>query len=201
MELSEAIELIRQTAPHKAANMKEPIAGQTAAGGTVVRETGATEADLRETWADLGCGSGLFSHALASLLSPGSTIHAVDKILPVPGIAGDFNKVAISELALDFEKDRLPLGDLDGILMANSLHYIKDKTHLLGHLISCMRPQGRFLIVEYETTTVNRWVPFPVTFAGLERLFREAGFSSVRKLRERNSIYNRAKMYSALAER
>lgn len=30
-------------------------------------------------WADLGCGSGLFSYALANILPPGSTIYAVDK--------------------------------------------------------------------------------------------------------------------------
>ena len=29
-------------------------------------------------WADLGCGDGTFTLALASLLAPGSTIHAMD---------------------------------------------------------------------------------------------------------------------------
>mgnify|MGYP002361559137 CR=1 FL=1 len=30
-------------------------------------------------WADLGCGSGLFTYALAQLLHAGSVVHAVDK--------------------------------------------------------------------------------------------------------------------------
>ena len=30
-------------------------------------------------WADLGCGTGTFTLALADLLSPGSTIHAMDR--------------------------------------------------------------------------------------------------------------------------
>ena len=35
------------------------------------------------TWADLGCGNGLFSKALASLLRPSSAVYAIDK---TPGI-------------------------------------------------------------------------------------------------------------------
>lgn len=31
-----------------------------------------------QSWCDLGCGSGTFTTALAQLLAPGSTIHAVD---------------------------------------------------------------------------------------------------------------------------
>lgn len=32
------------------------------------------------TWADLGCGSGTFTLALAELLSAGSHIHAIDHV-------------------------------------------------------------------------------------------------------------------------
>jgi precorrin-6B methylase 2 len=32
-----------------------------------------------QTWADLGCGAGAFTLALASLLPAGSTIHAMDR--------------------------------------------------------------------------------------------------------------------------
>ena len=35
--------------------------------------------DKQTTWADLGCGSGLFTRALAGLLYTGSTIYAIDK--------------------------------------------------------------------------------------------------------------------------
>ena len=33
-----------------------------------------------QVWADLGCGDGLFTRALATLLPEGSIIHAVDKV-------------------------------------------------------------------------------------------------------------------------
>ncbi|MGH9204055.1 MAG: hypothetical protein ACRD2A_22745, partial [Vicinamibacterales bacterium] len=35
--------------------------------------------DAAATWADLGCGDGTFTLALATLLSPGSVIHAMDR--------------------------------------------------------------------------------------------------------------------------
>ena len=176
MELNEAITLI------------EPAFSQN---GTEVK-TG-DKASGRNTQADLGCGQGLFSLALASLLPPESTVYAVDKVLPIPGLAGDFNKVVIRELELDFEKNRLELRELDGILMANSLHYIEDKTALLGRLISCMKPEGRFLVVEYDTAVSNRWVPFPIGFSRLQQLFKERGFMTTKKIAmEKASLFNRA---------
>ena len=35
--------------------------------------------DRAQTWCDLGCGTGTFTLVLATLLSPGSVIHAIDK--------------------------------------------------------------------------------------------------------------------------
>ena len=124
MELNEAITLIE---PAFSRHGTETKAGVKASGGN--------------TWADLGCGKGLFSQALANLLPRESVVYAVDKILPVPGLAGDFNRVVIRELEWDFGKHPLELRELDGILMANSLHYIKNKAALLGHLVSCMKPE------------------------------------------------------------
>src|ERR1700740_3340826 len=78
-----------------------------------------------QTWADLGCGSGLFTQALASLLNNNSTIYAVDKNI------GTFKKfstsVSIELLRLDFITANLSLTNLDGVIMANSLHYVKEK--------------------------------------------------------------------------
>ena len=35
--------------------------------------------ETKSIWADLGCGPGLFTYALASILKEGSTVYAVDK--------------------------------------------------------------------------------------------------------------------------
>ncbi len=41
----------------------------------------ALEGPAAAVWADLGCGSGLFSYALPALLPAGSTVYAIDKTL------------------------------------------------------------------------------------------------------------------------
>ena len=84
-------------------------------------------------WADLGCGSGTFTLALAELLPPGSTIEAIDLR---PGIKPQTTAggVTIIPRVADFVADDLALNGLDGILMANSLHYVRDKPALLQKL-------------------------------------------------------------------
>jgi ubiquinone/menaquinone biosynthesis C-methylase UbiE len=149
-------------------------------------------------WADLGCGSGLFTLALATLLKSGSTIYAVDrqpKIRPQTTP----NHVAIEPVKADFAKIPLPVRDLDGILMANSLHYVKDKPALIRTLRAVtLRPQHAFLIIEYDTDRATPiWVPYPVSYANLGPLFLDAGYSSITRLADRPSIYNRNKIYSA----
>ncbi|RPD42711.1 class I SAM-dependent methyltransferase [Chitinophaga barathri] len=144
------------------------------------------------TWADLGCGQGLFTRALASLLPGGSKIIAVDREpvqFPQPGI--QFKQ-------MDFEKDEWKLPPLHGILMANSLHFVKNKTAFLAKAAPHLEKDHRFLIVEYNTDTSNPWVPYPLSFPNLQKLFRGAGYKKVELLREHPSIYHRSKMYAAL---
>ena len=145
-------------------------------------------------WADLGCGAGLFTEALARLLPEASTIHGIDTN---PGFRQHTlpNATRLIPLKADFEKDNFPLSDLDGILMANSLHYVKDKSALIKKLRTYMRPDAPFLIVEYDTDQpVPRWVPYPLSFASLTKLFPNA-----QKLGERPSAYGRANIYAAIA--
>jgi ubiquinone/menaquinone biosynthesis C-methylase UbiE len=100
---------------------------------------------LPQLWLDLGCGTGLFTLALAGNLPPGSKIIAVDKdekaLRKIPATVND---VVIQTLAADFVYDALDVKEVDGILMANSLHYVKDKETLLKKLISSMKTNGFF---------------------------------------------------------
>ncbi|HSC38182.1 MAG TPA: methyltransferase domain-containing protein [Chitinophagaceae bacterium] len=151
-------------------------------------------------WADLGCGEGLFTLALASLLPAGSVIYGVDKNNPLKKqtTAGDVDIIPISA---DFVTDPLPFNNLDGLLMANALHYVKDKEAFIHRVKTITTGNAMLLIVEYDTDTpVPTWVPYPVSFSSLTKLFTGAGYAAVQKLNERPSIYGRAHMYAALVE-
>jgi trans-aconitate methyltransferase len=149
-------------------------------------------------WADLGCGSGLFTHALTQLLAPGSTIYAIDKDVSAWNKNSQEKNVTIKITAADFERDDLPLDHLDGIMMANSLHFVRDKIFLFNKLRQYMKTHGFFLIVEYDMDTANPWVPFPVSFQSLKQLFEKLPDGSMHRIHERPSVYNRANIYSAL---
>lgn len=150
------------------------------------------------TWADLGCGTGLFTHALAHLLAPGSTIHAIDQdaaaLKQVPSHTG----IVIEKQTADFTRASLSFPPLDGILMANSLHYVKDKQAFLQRITASLRAKGHLLIVEYDTDRGNSWVPYPLSFHSLEQLCALMDYAMVGKLGEHPSIYNRSHIYSAL---
>ncbi|HVI43449.1 MAG TPA: methyltransferase domain-containing protein [Chitinophaga sp.] len=156
------------------------------------------ELQQQGVWADLGCGSGVFTYALSEVLRPGSTVYGIDKTLTLEREITR-QQVEIIPIQADFVTDHLPLQQLDGLLMANSLHYVKDKKTLLQQLQQYLKPGGRFIIVEYDTdTAVPVWVPYPLSFTSLTTLFHNAGYHSIIKTGNRHSVYGRADMYAAL---
>lgn len=152
----------------------------------------------KQTWADLGCGSGLFSYALTDQLPKDSTIYSVDENVNALKQISATNKVNIQTIHANFT-NQLSLTDLDGILMANSLHYVKDKNAFIKKASAYMKKEKIFLIVEYDSDkAVETWVPYPVSFQSLKKLFTEAGYSFVQKLNEHPSVYHNGNIYSAL---
>jgi hypothetical protein len=85
---------------------------------------------------------------------------------------------------------------VDGILMANSLHFIQDQHRFLRRLLSVT---DCFLIVEYERSKPSPWVPYPVGFERLSEFFSKAGAERVEKLATRQSRFG-GTIYSALAK-
>jgi ubiquinone/menaquinone biosynthesis C-methylase UbiE len=150
------------------------------------------------TWADLGCGTGMFTLALADLLAPGSAIHAMDRDgLALRKIPSAHKGVSITTHRGDFTNQKWPFANLDGILMANSLHYVDNQATFIRGCEARMTVPRRFLIVEYDTDEPTRWVPHPVSLARLRSLFTGAGYSSITILRSRPSVYRRAALYAA----
>lgn len=153
-------------------------------------------------WADLGCGRGLFTQALGQMLAGGSTVYAVDNskaaLAKVPTLPLG---IVLEKIAADFTDPSLRLHQLDGILMANALHFVKDQGHFLRRAATWLQPDGCFLMVEYDMDKGNYWVPYPVSFTKLNALFHAIGYTRIEKLHERPSIYQRGTIYSALVRK
>jgi SAM-dependent methyltransferase len=137
-------------------------------------------------WADLGSGAGAFTLALAELLGSTGSIHTVDRDgralqSQVRALRDAFPNVRITPLVADFTKP-LALPPLDGIVMANSLHFERDKLAVLRLVGGYLRPAGRLVLVEYDTDHGNPWVPFPLSFRSWATVAAEAGFRDTRRL-------------------
>ena len=152
-------------------------------------------------WADLGCGDGLFTLALANLIGKESVIHAVDtnqtSLSNIPDLE---NSILIQKHKLDFVQKPLPFKNLDGVLMANSFHFVKDKNVFVSKLKSNLTSSHKLILIEYDMDTANKWVPYPISYAKLERFFKELNYRSIDKLHETPSIYNRANIYSVVVK-
>jgi ubiquinone/menaquinone biosynthesis C-methylase UbiE len=154
-------------------------------------------------WADLGAGAGAFTFALAELLGPGANITAVDKdaraLRDIPHeMRKRFPGVALEVKASDFTKP-IELKDLDGVLMANSLHFVRNKLPVLESVRRMLRSGGRLVIVEYGADSGNPWVPYPFTYERWAPMAEQAGFRQTRLLRTVPSRWL-GSMYSAVSE-
>jgi len=155
------------------------------------------------TWADLGAGSGAFTLALRELLGSGGAVYVVDKDRrSLASLARTYQSRfgGAQDLHLvhaDFTRD-LDLPPLDGVVMANSLHYYKDKEKVLRHVRTLLKPGGALLLVEYNADSGNLWVPHPLTFETYRALAPRAGFTEPRLLAKHPSSFLR-EFYSAAA--
>jgi ubiquinone/menaquinone biosynthesis C-methylase UbiE len=135
------------------------------------------------TWADLGCGDGIFTAALYSLVAPGSRIYAVDKNQrALRALAHNFGEsypdASPHTMLADFTQP-LALPPLDGFLMANSLHFVKEKRMVLGGVVRLLKPAGRLVVVEYNTSRGNYAVPHPLDEKGFLALAKQMGLRQV----------------------
>lgn len=150
-----------------------------------------------QRWADLGCGSGVFTRALASLLPSGSQIIGVD-VNQSSSPEGLLNGVELTFVKSDFTRLDFSNQSFDGFLLANSLHYVVDQADFLEALISRLNLAGRLIIVEYDTNNSNQWVPFPVSYSKLTSMVQSIGQGQISKIGERQSIYQQGLIYSSV---
>jgi len=150
-------------------------------------------------WAEFGAGTGAFTLALAELLGPAGTLYAVDRDAGALRegarlVAARTPGLTFVPVTADFTRplpNRLP--PLDGLLMANALHFVADrhKEAVVRLLKGYLKPGGVFVLVEYNVDQGNLWVPHPLTFATWQALAARAGFAQTRLLGLRPSRFLR----------
>ncbi|MGH8246312.1 MAG: class I SAM-dependent methyltransferase [Gammaproteobacteria bacterium] len=157
-------------------------------------------------WADLGSGTGAFTLALAELIGPAGQIYSVDKDAGAlreqeRAMRARFPQLTVHYLAADFTRPlRETVPPLDGIVMANALHFQHEtvRDRLLQLIRGYLRPGGRLILVEYNVDRGNPWVPHPLSYATWEVVAHRNGFADTRLLATRPSRFLR-EIYSAVS--
>jgi SAM-dependent methyltransferase len=119
--------------------------------------------------------------ALAELLGPRARIYAVDRdaralaSLRRWAVRDGTNVIAVEA---DFTRPLALPEPLDGLLVANALHFVREADVVLARLAALVRPGGRVVIVEYDRRAASRWVPYLVPRDRLPALAAAANLST-----------------------
>ncbi|WP_420642592.1 class I SAM-dependent methyltransferase [Candidatus Leptofilum sp.] len=153
-------------------------------------------------WADFGSGSGAFTLALADCLGPNGQIYSIDKSnralrTQKSVMNGRFPQTAVTYLQANYTRP-LHLPPLDGILIANALHFQRRKDGIVQQFYSYLRPGGRFVVVEYNVDRGNMWVPHPFSFSSWQTIASRNGFVHTTLLNRRPSRFL-SEIYSAIS--
>jgi ubiquinone/menaquinone biosynthesis C-methylase UbiE len=153
---------------------------------------------LHGTWADIGAGTGVFTQAMMHILEEGRVI-ALDKNPHLLYSLKSMPHVHLSVVEGDFNH-ALALPPLDGIIMANALHYATDHETVLKNVLTSLKKGGRFILIEYDTEVPNHpWVPYPVSLTRYRKLCKQIGLSEPELIGTRDSIYQDGIMYAVLS--
>jgi ubiquinone/menaquinone biosynthesis C-methylase UbiE len=104
--------------------------------------------------ADLGAGTGYFSHLLSAAVGPTGTVLAVD---PEPNLVAHLRERAEREgsanvvpVLASLDNPRLPAGLVDVVLIVDTFHHIDDRVAYFRRLRQALRPPGRIAIVDWQ---------------------------------------------------
>jgi SAM-dependent methyltransferase len=161
-------------------------------------------------WADLGAGTGTFTRALSAVLGAGSTVFAVDAdaraVRALRELSSSPSDARVIAVNADFTAPLALPGlvpgraQLDGILLANALHFVRDPERVLSRLVEHLRPGGRAIVVEYDRRKASQWVPFPLPASRWPRLAESAGLAGPTITATRPSSYSGI-LYTGVATR
>lgn len=151
-------------------------------------------------WADLGAGRGAFTLALAELIGPTGEIYALDQDAGALEVNARSMRSRFPDHNVQYEigdyTEPHPLPPLDGIVMANTLHFQPNPVPVVQLCRRYLRPGGRLLLVEYNLNQPHGAVPYPVAYPRWQSIARDAGFEQTTLLARRPSRFLR-EIYAA----
>ena len=155
-------------------------------------------------WADLGSGTGAFTLALAELAGPTGQIYSIDKKRDAlrqqeEVMRRRFSGRRVEYLVADYTQP-LDLPPLDGVVMANALHFQRRKDGVMQIIYDYLRPGASFILVEYNVDRGNLWVPHPLSYQTWETAARRNGFVATRLLATRPSRFL-GEIYAAVSQK
>ena len=155
-------------------------------------------------WGEFGSGRGAFTRALAELIGPGGEIYSLDRdknalrsqAQAVEARCGE-RSPKMHYLNHDYTRP-LDLPPLDGVLMANALHFQRDKNPVLKLIRGYLHAGGSLIVVEYNVDRGNTWVPHPISYLTWESMAQDGGFENTRFLAARPSRFLK-EIYAAVS--
>src|SRR5262245_25629729 len=139
---------------------------------------------------------------MADLLGSGATIVALDRDAAAletnaRAMAARFPAVRLETIVTDLT-DPPDLSPLDGLVAANSLHFVPrdQQVAAVRRLAALVRPGGRFVVVEYDADSGNPWVPNPFTLETCRGMAETAGLADATRIGRVSSRFLRA-IYAA----
>jgi ubiquinone/menaquinone biosynthesis C-methylase UbiE len=102
--------------------------------------------------ADVGCHEGYMTFKLASVVDSNGKVYAVDidqaKLEKINKRAKEKNISNIQTIKGDFDNPKLPLNQLDAVIILDTYHEMKDHNKILQHIKKALKTGGRLVICE-----------------------------------------------------
>jgi ubiquinone/menaquinone biosynthesis C-methylase UbiE len=155
-------------------------------------------------WLELGAGRGAFTLALADLLGSAARIVAVDRdagdLADLAATMGRrFPEADLTTIVADFSRPLPVESGFDGLLAANSLHFVRDPGAVIDAVRPLLRPGARIVVVEYDSDSGNPWVPFPFSYWTWQAIAETTGLLDTRLIGRVPSRFLEA-IYAAASE-
>jgi ubiquinone/menaquinone biosynthesis C-methylase UbiE len=130
--------------------------------------------------ADIGAGSGVFTHRLAEAVGPEGKVFAVD----IDKDLLDYNRARIREAHLnnvefvlgEYDDPKLAEGTVDLVFICDVLHHIEHRQIYLERLHSCLKEKGRLAIIDYNSNWPPGHEQMKYSVDDLSVWTRQAGF-------------------------